>query len=238
MPKILIIVPAYNEEKSIVKTIKGLDKYNKKAKYKVDYLVINDESKDDTLNVLIKNKIPHLNLVFNLGIGGAVQTGYKYAKENNYDIAIQFDGDGQHDASYLNRLINPLINEKFDLIIGSRFIERNSSDFKSSFSRRIGIKVISFFIKIFTGKEVKDVTSGFRAANKRTLTFFANCYPKEYPEPESLVRILKYGYKVKEVPVSMNKREEGKSSIFGFKSISYMILVILAIMINSKRRND
>lgn len=229
--KVLIIIPAYNEEASILKTYQSIIKYNKKNALKYDAFVINDGSKDKTEEILVTNEVPHVKLINNLGIGGAVQTGYKYALENDYDIAVQFDGDGQHDVNYVKNIIEPIINNDFDMVIGSRFIDKSSSNFKSSFTRRIGIKLISFFIKLFTRKKIYDTTSGFRAVNKEIIKEFANDYPVEYPEPITTVEIIKRGYKVKEVPVSMNERENGSSSIKAWKNIYYMLNVIISIII-------
>ena len=168
---ILVIIPAYNEEKSIEKTVRKL------IKLKYDYIVINDGSKDNTSKILDDNNFKHIDLIHNLGIGGAVQTGYKYAKENNYDIAVQFDGDGQHDENYIKKLIEPLIKAKADLTVGSRFLDLNSSKFKSTKMRMLGIKIISSCIKLKTSKKIYDVTSGFRAINKELINLFANEYP-------------------------------------------------------------
>ena len=179
--KILLIIPAYNEEKNILLTCKSIDKYNKKSKNSVDYIVINDGSTDHTLEILKKNKIPHINLIDNLGIGGAVQTGYKYALYNDYDIAIQFDGDGQHDANYIDKIVDPIIKSQADLVIGSRFIKENESKFKPDFKHMLGINIISKVIKFKTGKVIYDTTSGFRAANKKIIKKFAKNYPQEYP---------------------------------------------------------
>ena len=239
--KILLIIPAYNEEDNILKTYQEIINYNKKNKTDYHVIVINDGSKDNTKEILENNSIPHINLVNNLGIGGAVQTGYKYAKEFNYDIAIQFDGDGQHDVRYVKKLINPIIDGQADLVIGSRFLEKDTSDFKSTWIRRIGINWISFLIKICTGKKLTDTTSGFRAANKKIISLFADNYPTDSPEPSSFVTISKKGYKTLEVPVSMKEREGGVSSITShfWKPIYYMINVSLSIMITSlKNRRD
>lgn len=235
MTKVLLIIPAYNEGKNILKVYNNIQKYNKENKTNYDVVVINDGSFDNTENILLENDINHIKLICNLGIGGAVQTGYKYALENNYDIAVQFDGDGQHDIKYVKNIIKPLNNE-CDMVIGSRFIDKNSSDFKSSKARRIGINVISFFIKLVTHKKIYDTTSGFRAVNKNLIKLFASNYPVEYPEPVSSCEILKMGYKIKEVPVSMNERENGVSSIKTWKNIYYMINVILYILSIGMRR--
>ena len=234
--KILLIIPAYNEEKCILNTCQNIIDYNKKNNTKFDILVINDGSKDNTLKILKDNNISHVNLIHNLGIGGAVQTGYKYAYENDYDIAVQFDGDGQHDVNYVKDIANPLIKNSADMIIGSRFINKDSSDFKSSKSRQLGIKLISFFIKLVTHKKIYDTTSGFRAVNKKVIKEFANEYPIEYPEPITTTELLKKGYKVDEVPVSMNERKNGKSSIHSWKNVYYMINVCLSILLVKIRR--
>ena len=233
--KVLLIIPAYNEEENILRTCKSIDEYNKKAKSKLDYLVINDGSKDKTLEILIKNKINHINLIQNLGIGGAVQTGYKYAKEHDYDIAVQFDGDGQHDVNYVQDIIDPIIKKNVDFTIGSRFVTELSK-FKSTLSRRMGIKLISFFIRLFTKTKVHDTTSGFRAVNKEIINEFSNSYPTEYPEPVSTTELLKKGYRLKEIPVSMNERIGGVSSIRAWKNVYYMLNVILSIFVVSLRR--
>lgn len=228
--KILFIIPAYNEEESILKTYNQIMNYNKKNKTSYDAVVINDGSTDNTEKVLKDKNINHIKLINNLGIGGAVQTGYKYALENEYDFAIQFDGDGQHNVEYAKKLLEPLENKTADMVIGSRFIEKIDT-FKSSKARRCGIKLISFFIKLTTGKKIYDTTSGMRAVNSKLIRKFAENYPTEYPEPVSTTLILKEKYIIKEVPVKMNERENGVSSIKAWKNIYYMINVILSILI-------
>lgn len=234
MTKIILIIPAYNEEGSILKTYKSVEKYNKKSKEKLDVIVINDGSKDNTAKILDDNNIPHVNLIHNLGIGGAVQTGYKYAYNNDYDIAIQFDGDGQHDVNYVKDLVEPIINKKANMVIGSRFVNKEEDGFKSSRARRLGIKLISSFIKLKTKKKIYDVTSGFRAVDKKLMSLFVEHYPTEYPEPISTVKAIKNEFEITEVPVKMKEREEGKSSISSWKNIYYMINVIITIIIMSK----
>lgn len=229
--KILLIIPAYNEEKIIKKTYDKIVKYNKENKTKYDVIVINDGSKDQTEKILLENNIPHIQLIHNLGIGGAVQTGYKYALENDYDIAIQYDGDGQHNVEYIKDIIKPIVDKKADLVIGSRFIDKTASEFKSTFARLIGIRIISSFIKLTSRKRIYDCTSGFRACNKKTIEHFCYTYPTEYPEPVSSVDIIKNGYVIKEIPVSMNKREEGTSSISSWKKLYYMVNVLLSIFV-------
>ena len=170
----------------------------------------------------------------NLGIGGAVQTGYLYAYENDYDIAVQFDGDGQHDAKYLDSMSEKLIDENLQMVIGSRFIEKEG--FQSSSTRRIGIKYFTMLIKMLTGKKITDPTSGYRMCDRKVIKIFADSYPKDYPEPETVVEIIRLGMNVEEVPVIMRAREEGVSSISPRKSLYYMIKVTLAILIERTRK--
>lgn len=233
-PKVLLIIPAYNEEKNILTVYKNISDYNKKAKTKLDVVFINDGSVDATEKILCENKINHIKLIQNLGIGGAVQTGYKYALYNDYDIAIQFDGDGQHNVNYVEALIKPILEENVDMTIGSRFIDSSSSEFKSSFLRRVGIKLISSCIHFKTRVRIYDTTSGFRASNKNAIAMFAIHYPLEYPEPISSVDVILSGMKIKEVPVSMNERLAGKSSINSWKNIYYMVNVVLSILLRKK----
>ncbi len=234
--KILLIIPAYNEESNILYVINSINEYKKKNKeLNLDYVVINDCSTDNTGKILDENNIIHIDLVHNLGIGGAVQTGYKYSYYKNYDIAIQYDGDGQHDINYLKNIIQPIIDNNADFVIGSRFID-NVSSFKTSFSRRLGINILSFFIKLVCGKKIYDTTSGFRAANKDIIKLFANDYPIEYPEPITSVEVIKRKFRLKEVAVNMKSRVAGKSSIHSWKSVYYMINVCLSILITGSRR--
>ena len=227
--KVLLIIPAYNEEENILETCKKIKEFDKE----LDYIVINDGSTDNTENILKENNIKHIKLVHNLGIGGAVQTGYKYAYENGYDIAIQFDGDGQHDVTYVPKICEPLINGQADMVIGTRYLDKRESEFQSTFMRRLGSNIITFFIKICCGKKITDPTSGFRAVNRSIIKGFANNYPTEYPEPESTVKVIINKYKVQEIPVSMNERVGGKSSINIWKSVDYMVKVTLAIIVDS-----
>lgn len=233
-PKVLLIIPAYNEEKNILTVYKNICDYNKKAKTKLDVVFINDGSVDATEKILCENNINHIRLIQNLGIGGAVQTGYKYALYNDYDIAIQFDGDGQHNVNYVEALIKPILEENVDMTIGSRFIDSSSSEFKSSFLRRVGIKLISSCIYFKTRVRIYDTTSGFRASNKNAIAMFAIHYPLEYPEPISSVDVILSGMKIKEVPVSMNERLAGKSSINSWKNVYYMVNVVLSILLRKK----
>jgi glycosyltransferase involved in cell wall biosynthesis len=234
--KVLVIIPAYNEEKNIEKTYRSIINYNSKNKANYDVIVINDGSCDKTYEKLSKNSIPNINLIQNLGIGGAVQTGYKYACINNYDIAVQFDGDGQHDVNYISEIIKPIINKSANMVIGSRFIIPELKGFKSSTARRCGIKIISSIIKFLTGIKVYDPTSGFRAVDKNIIKLFADNYPTEYPEPVTEVSILKQKYIINEVAVVMHCRTAGKSSISAWKNVYYMFNVTLAMLIESIKR--
>lgn len=229
--KILLIIPAYNESEGIVGVIKKVEVYCEKSDYKIDYLVINDGSTDDEEEILLSHRIKHVELVQNLGIGGAVQTGYLYAKRNNYDIAIQFDGDGQHDIESLPHLIDPIINGEADFTVGSRFVADSISDFKSTGARQLGIKILSLLIKWTSKIKIKDVTSGYRAGNRKVIEQFAERYPSKYPEPESYMHLFAKNIRVQEVGVRMFERTTGESSINLRKAIGYMIDVSLSILI-------
>lgn len=236
-PKVLVIVPAFNEATNILAVVQDIEE---NAPFVNGIIVVNDGSTDTTEKLLIENKIPHINLIENLGIGGAVQTGYKYALKNGYDIAVQFDGDGQHNARYIKDLITPIIEKDVNLTVGSRF-KGDTVGFKSSFMRRIGINILSIILKMASTNKIEDVTSGFRAADREAIKLFAQYYPADYPEPESLALIARKGLSVYEVPVSMRERAGGVSSIRKMDSVYYMIKVALAIMIQTniyERRND
>ena len=223
--KKLVIIPAYNEEGNLEKTINDITE-NAPG---FDYVIINDWSTDNTLEMCRHHGFHYLNLPVNLGIGGAVQTGYRYAFYHGYDLAVQFDGDGQHSAAHLEDMAKVLEKSGADMVIGSRFIEKEG--FQSSGLRRVGIRYFTMLIRLLTGKTITDPTSGMRMVNRKLLEKFTNEYPKDYPEPESVVTILSENYKVKEVPVIMNEREEGVSSISLRNSVYYMIKVSFAILI-------
>ena len=225
MNRVLIIIPAYNEAENIERVVDNI--IENFPQY--DYIVINDGSRDNTRDICKQRGYHFLNLSINLGIGGAVQTGYKYAKDKDYDVAVQIDGDGQHDISYLEKMLPYLESGEADIVIGSRFI--NKEGFQSSAARRTGIKILSALIWVCTGCKVKDVTSGFRAVNKKYIKIYAENYPNDYPEPEAIVSAVMHGGILKEYPVVMREREKGTSSINFVKSIYYMIKVTLAIMV-------
>lgn len=229
--KKLIIIPAYNEALNLPNLIKNISE----SIPDFDYIIINDGSRDNTTEVCKKNNLNFIDLPANLGIGGAVQTGYKYAYLNNYDVAVQIDGDGQHDCNELDKLLTKMIDENLDMTIGSRFI--NKEGFQSTVLRRIGITYFSKLIKLLTKVTITDPTSGFRLVNKDVIEHFANYYPSDYPEPESIVELLKCGYKISECPVTMNERQSGNSSINAMKSIYYMIKVSLAMIVSASHSN-
>ena len=204
--KSLIIIPAYNEEACIEQTVRDILEHAPNF----DYIVINDCSKDRTKEICEKNQFHYIDLPVNLGIGGAVQTGYKYACNHGYDYAVQVDGDGQHDP---------------------RFLE----GFQSSGLRRTGIKYFTWLIRLLTGKTITDPTSGLRMINKDIIQYFAKEYPRDYPEPESIVAVLKRKKKVQEIPVIMRARAGGVSSISPLNSIYYMVKVTIAILIERIR---
>ncbi len=220
--KILIIIPAYNEQDAIKSTVQSV------LNEDVDCVVINDCSTDDTYSNASSVCNHVISLPNNLGIGGAVQTGYQYAYINNYDIAIQIDGDGQHSASYIPKLVNE-INKGYDMAIGSRFLEKGC--YEQTFFRMLGIRIITLLIRLFSRKNITDPTSGYRAVNKNIISIFAKTYPYDYPEPTTTLNILKRNLKVTEIPMKMNNRTTGQSSITPLKSIYYMIKVSLSLFI-------
>ena len=206
--RVLVIVPAYNEAESICATVKAVIDSG------YDYVVVNDGSTDNTLEICHANHLNVLDLPQNLGIGGAVQAGHKYAKKYGYNIDVQVDGDGQHDPCFISSMVEQ-IEAGCDLVIGSRFLERTGG------------------FKMCTGKYVADPTSGFRACGPKAIDYFCNNYPVDYPEPDSIVSVLARGLSVSEVPVVMKERQGGSSSISGFSSAYYMVKVTLAIIISA-----
>lgn len=223
--KTLVIIPAYNEEDSILSVVKNVVS----AGY--DYVVINDGSRDSTLELCRNHRLNVLDLPRNLGIGGAVQVGHLYARQHDYDVDIQFDGDGQHDVRCIEALVDQ-ITAGADLAIGSRYLEKTGG-FQSTALRRLGIRWLSWWIRLFCHERVTDPTSGFRASGRRAIELFCETYPVDYPEPESIVTALKSGLKVSETPVIMHERQGGTSSISPLSSVYYMIKVTLAIAISA-----
>ena len=225
MEKVLLIIPAYNEAENIEHVVENLIKNFPQY----DYVVVNDGSTDGTDKLCEEKGYELLNLPINLGIGGAVQTGYRYALKRDYDIAVQLDGDGQHDAAYVENIIKPLTDGRADVVIGSRFLKKEG--FQSSGSRRAGINLLSVLIRLCTGKQIRDVTSGFRAVNRRFIEIYAKDYPSDYPEPEAIITAVMHRGRITEVPVVMKEREKGTSSINFRRAVYYMIKVTLAILV-------
>lgn len=230
--RVLVILPAHNEEKSIGAVIDKIRKLGKKY----HLVVINDGSTDKTQEIAFKKNVEVINLPFNLGIGGSVQTGLKYAYINNYDVAVQVDADGQHDPIFIPELIKALDHDA-DMAIGSRFMAK--TNYQPPFMRKLGIEIFSFFIKLTCGKKIYDSTSGFRAFNRKAITFLAKNYPIDFPEPESIVKLLRNGFKIKEVRVEMSNRSSGKSSVTSLKAIYFMSSISIAILIErlKQKRN-
>lgn len=228
--KILIIVPAFNEEESLPGVIRELREHIPAA----DVLVVNDGSRDRTAAIARQLGITVLDLPFNLGIGGAMQTGFRYAGRNDYEIAVQFDGDGQHIAGEISQLIDPLVAGRADLVVGSRFL--TAGGYKPPVLRKMGIGIFSFVLSRILGMTVTDSTSGFRAANRRVIEFFAHTYPDDYPEVEAFVLLHKRGMRIAEVPASMRERTSGRSSITPIRSVYYMTKVLMAIFIDLMKK--
>jgi glycosyltransferase involved in cell wall biosynthesis len=231
LAKILVIVPAYNEQDNLSDLVYKL----RQVKPKLDILVINDRSQDHTAQICQELNVNTIHLPCNLGIGGAVQTGYKYAHLHGYDYAVQVDGDGQHDPEYISDILRPLFDNQADLVIGSRYI--NNEGFQSTAMRRMGIKYFSLLINLLIQQKVTDPTSGFRACNAKVIELFSRFYPADYPEPESIVFIKRNGYAISEIPVIMQERQGGVSSIKSFRTMYYMIKVSIAILIDKMRRH-
>ena len=223
--KCLIIIPAYNEAGNLERVLDNLIKNYPQY----DYIIVNDGSTDNTKQVCERNGYQALHLPINLGIGGAVQTGYLYARENGYDAAVQIDGDGQHDIQYLGDMLRYLQEGQADIVIGSRFVEKQG--FQSSAVRRLGIRFLSGLAWALSGVRVKDITSGYRVVNRRFIDIYADDYPADYPEPEAMIIAAIHGGRIREYPVIMKERDAGVSSINFKRSIYYMVKVTLAMII-------
>lgn len=232
-PKILIIVPAFNEVKSIGALIKEI----RDAIPQADLVVINDGSQDNTEEKALEAGVLVASLPHNLGIGGAVQTGYQIALEGNYDVAVQIDGDGQHNPIYAAQLIQPISEGKLDLCIGSRFLDTHLTTYRSTWIRRFGIRFFCQFLGLLTGLHLTDPTSGFRAAGKSLIRSFAAYYPVDFPEPEAIKIAKRQGARVGEISVRMRERQSGRSSIRYLVTLYYMAKVTLAILIDSLKKN-
>lgn len=224
--RILAIIPAYNEEQTIKKVVEEIGL----VRPPVEAVVIDDGSTDRTADVARETGVTVLSLPFNLGIGGAVQTGFKYATEKGYDVAVQVDGDGQHRPDQIPALLNTLEGKNVDVVIGSRFIK--TEGYKTSRLRHIGVQVFLLVNSLLLKKRITDNTSGFRAYNRKAIEFLAENYPHDYPEPESVVILGRNGFRITEVAVTMREREHGRSSISAVRAVYYMIKVLLAIFVD------
>lgn len=233
--KILIVIPCYNEESALPLLLKDIQQLDMPDRFLLVPLVVNDCSKDNTVGVARASGARVLDLPNNLGIGGAVQAGIKYAVHNNYDVAIQLDGDGQHPPSQIIKLLHAFEDSGADVIIGSRFL--NKEGFQSSFMRRMGIKYFYRLNQLLTGNNIYDSTSGFRLLGRKAIEIAARNYPDDYPEPESLVIFSKCGLKIKEVPVVMSHRLGGTSSISSVSSVYYCIKVTISMLFSYIRKN-
>lgn len=228
--EILAIIPAFNEAANIGNVIRELQAMNPR----LDILVVNDGSRDQT-GALAAAVARVIDLPANLGIGGAVQTGFKYAARNGYRVAVQFDGDGQHVAAEIPKLLQHLEENGAAMVIGSRFLEQHSG-FRSTFLRRIGIRIFGVVNSLLIGQRITDNTSGFRAYNRQAIEFFASNYPADYPEPEAVILLGRNGFRIGEVFTLMRERQGGDSSIAGIIGIYYMLKVLLAILITALRK--
>jgi glycosyltransferase involved in cell wall biosynthesis len=230
--RVLAIVPAFNEERSIRSVVAGL----RSAAPEVDVCVVDDGSTDGTAEAARAAGATLLSLPVNLGIGGAVQAGYRWARDRGYDVAVQVDGDGQHDASFLPALVEEVASGRADLVVGSRFSgPRVEGAFRSTWSRRAGIRYLSAVLRIRCGARVLDPTSGFRAAGRRAIELFARSYPPDYPEPESIAVAARAGLRIAELPVRMAERLHGESSIGLGRSLYYLVKVSMALVLLPSR---
>ncbi len=226
MKKIAVIIPAYNEESSIADVIRSINKLSNEE-FHFQPLVVNDCSRDNTAKIAAAEDCLLLNLPVNLGIGGAVQTGFRYAFLRKFDFAFQVDGDGQHPSAFIPSMVEFMMHNNCDVLIGSRFIQKKG--FQTSAARRAGIRYFKWLIRLLCGITITDATSGFRLLNRKALSIVSEYYPDEYPEPESIILFYLHRLKILEIPVEMNERSGGQSSIQRLDSFYYMIKVSLAI---------
>ncbi|MFQ6043733.1 MAG: glycosyltransferase family 2 protein [Candidatus Poribacteria bacterium] len=235
MKKIIAIIPAYNEQEAIGEVVRDVRKHIPEA----DVLVINDGSIDHTEQRAKECGALVISLPYNLGIGGAVQTGYKFAKDFGYDIAIRLDGDGQHNPADADKLIKPIESGQADVVIGSRYIKTDegaAKSYKASFCRLLGAKFFGFITSCIVRQKIADTTSGFQAVNRRVIDFYENEYPTDYPEVETILLLHRAGYRILEAPVSMKQRQAGKTSITPIRSAYYVIKVLLSLFIGLLRK--
>ena len=231
MSRIVAIVPAWNEAGAIGDVVDEILTFDPT----IDVVVIDDASADETVAIAERHGATVLPLLFNVGIGGAVQTGFRYARDEGYEIAVRLDGDGQHDASELEKLLTPLRAGEADLVIGSRFVDPDGS-YRPPFARRVGIRVFAGLVSLLGGQKVTDTTSGFSAMNRAGIELFATEYPHDYPEVEATLVALRSGLRLAQVQVEMRERQAGTSSITFVRSLYYIVKVMLALLVASLRR--
>lgn len=228
-PRVLVLIPAYREERTIGALVRSL-----RERYPHDVLVVNDGSPDGTSEAAREAGATVLDLPCNLGIGGAVQTGFLYARDRGYDVVARIDADGQHEVGDIPKVLAPVLEGRADAVIGSRFL--GETEYRGSFPRIFGIQHFRFLVNLFTGYRVTDPTSGFFAINRRLVAFYSDHYPSDYPEVDSYILMHRLGARALEVPVRMYDRAGGKSSITAFRAVYYMIKVTLSFLINRIRR--
>ena len=226
---VLVVIPAFNEEKNVGTVLRRI----RSLPDPPDVVVVNDGSRDRTGDVARREGARVIDLPVNLGIGGAVQTGFRYAVRKGYRFAVQLDADGQHDPAELHRILDPVRSGEVDIAIGSRFVA--DTGYRAPLMRRIGMVILAGFISRIVGRPVRDSTSGFRAYNRPAFAFLAEHYPVDYPEPEAVVLLARNGFRIAEVPVKMHERLNGTSSIDTGRSVYYMIKVLLAVFVESLR---
>jgi glycosyltransferase involved in cell wall biosynthesis len=227
----IAIVPAFNEERNIGRVIEELRAFDPGF----DVVVVSDGSVDRTAEVAAEHGAHVIQLPFNLGIGGAVQTGFRYAWEGHYELAVRIDGDGQHDPAQLSRVLEPLLAGEADIVVGSRFT--GDAGYRSSATRRVGIRILAWVVSAIARQRVTDTTSGFQALDRRAIRLFARDYPHDYPEVEGMVMVIRHRLRLAEVPVTMRAREHGRSSIGAAGSVYYMVKVLLALFVGLFRRD-
>lgn len=229
-PRILIIIPAHNEADSLARVISEV-----RAAVNADIAVVDDGSTDETAKIALSEKVELLRIPFNLGIGSTMQAGFKFALREGYDVAVQVDGDGQHDPAELPLILQPVLNGDCDMALGSRYLARGN--YSGSMGRRAGTAIFSKLLSLMTRERLTDATSGFRAIDRDLIVLFANEYPRDYPEVEVLLIIHLARFSIREVPVAMRSRSGGRSSINSFRSVYYMVKVLLALMVTASRRH-
>ena len=225
--KTLVIVPTFNEEGSLPGLLDELISYRDRY----DVLVVDDGSSDDSAQIARKRNIPVIQLPANLGIGGAVQTGFKYAVAKKYDIAVQLDGDGQHNPVWLDHVTAPILKGDANCVIGSRYLKKDvDHEYQTPFFRRVGMIFSSLILFLATGKWISDTTSGFRALDRKALTYFSSEYPIDHPEAEALLMLFQQGFIIKEVPIKMRSRQTGTSLFTWVRAIKYPIRVLIGFL--------